>query len=61
MMTEHDMIRVLDAYLNGNAIECRYRPEIMAYDDWAEVQNPSWDFMTFDYRVKPEPEQHNNV
>lgn len=49
----HDMIAVMQSCANGNIIECRYRDTSM-HDDWSVVTLPTWDWKTYEYRVKTE-------
>ena len=53
-MTNIDhMIAVMQAAKEGKAIQRRYRthPDTDVY--WKDTPKPSWDWDTFDYRVKP--------
>ena len=43
------MIAVMQAYADGKKIE------ISDGHCWKEVEGPSWNWGTFDYRIKPEP------
>ena len=49
------MIAVLQAFKKGKAIQSRYRPQQDIDVCWIDATEPSWDWDTFDYRVKPEP------
>lgn len=50
-------IEVMQAYVDGEAIECRYISR--NYDDeaWEKVGNPVWNWACFDYRISPEEEE----
>lgn len=49
----HDMIAVMQSCADGNIIECRYRDTSM-HDNWSVVTLPTWDWKTYEYRVKQE-------
>lgn len=51
-MTEQEMIEIISAHMQGKDIECR---PVDSHDKWYIVKNPSWDFYTYEYRVKSEP------
>lgn len=44
------MIAVMQAYADGKKIEIGYRGS-----GWTDVEEPSWDWINYDYRIKPEP------
>lgn len=44
------MIHVMKAFTEGKKIEW-YDDEL---DEWKETENPGWDWVTLDYRVKPD-------
>ena len=48
MKTTKEMIDVMQAYLKGEKIECRYD-----HTNWLECRIPIWDWGLRDYRVKP--------
>ena len=48
-MTTEEKIEVMQAYADGKQIE------VLHENDWCRVINPSWDWKSYDYRVKPEP------
>ena len=50
--TIKEMIEVMEAYTNGAIIEYK-SPE---YTSWESVTYPSWDWCSYDYRIK-EPKQ----
>lgn len=45
-----EMIAVMQAYKEGKTIECR----MFCYDDWKEADDVQWNWVLYDYRVKPE-------
>lgn len=48
-------IEVMQAYVDGKAIECRYSK---SYDEtWEKVGNPVWNWACFDYRISSEEEE----
>lgn len=50
MKTIKEMIEVMQAYVGGKKIECR---NINDHSDWLSTQTPAWDWLRWDYRVKP--------
>lgn len=44
-------IEVMQGYVDGKQIESRSSPKI----SWGPCENPIWNFVTRDYRIKPEP------
>lgn len=48
-----DKIAVMQAFIGGKKIECKHRrfPEPV-FKGWCECHTPTWDWDTFDYRVK---------
>ena len=50
-MSNQEIIDVVQADKNGREIEFRYGDE----GSWHHRGSPIWDFITYDYRVKPEP------
>lgn len=44
------MIAVLQAYKEGKTIEVR----LQGSQYWTEIPDPIWNFLSYDYRVKPE-------
>ena len=50
-MGEKEIIDVVQAYLNGEAIEFKLRNS----KNWNLADRPTWDFTCFDYRVRREP------
>lgn len=53
MMSDDEIIRVVQAHKDGKRIECRHT---LLGEQWREC-DPMWSFMSFDYRVKPEPRE----
>lgn len=53
-MTTQEMIAVLSAFEQGKKIEgtCKSFPE----NGWKIIDEPSWNFKEFDYRIAEEPE-----
>lgn len=49
-MTHDEMIAVIQAHKNGKKIQLRRKGS----SDWTPSAGPGWDFVRFDYRVKPE-------
>ena len=49
------MIAVLQAFKEGKAIQFRDSGNSSTDENWGCALKPSWDWVTFDYRVKPEP------
>ena len=53
-MTNIDhMIAVMQAAKEGKAIQSRHRPHRDIDVCWRDAPKPSWDWATFDYRIKP--------
>lgn len=53
-MTTDEMIEVLQAFKNGKVIQGR-RKGVSEWRDATAGPGGAWDFLTWDYRVKPEP------
>jgi hypothetical protein len=51
-MDHNAMIAVIAAHRDGKEIEGRLRD---GDDGFGPASNPSWDFNTYEYRIKPEP------
>jgi len=49
-----EMAAVMEAAAQGKKIECR-RGVIGSNEPWDGIDNPSWNWHIFDYRVKREP------
>ena len=47
MKSTKEMIEVMQAYVRGEQIEC------FNDEQWKDVNNPIWDWLHNDYRVKP--------
>ena len=57
-MTDDEIIAVVQAHKEGKKIQNRYamQPgEANRYNEWIAIDNPSWNFFNYDYRVAPEP------
>ena len=52
MKTTKEMISVMQAYADGKKIEHNLNGLIS--DAWEDC-TPKWDWVTYDYRIKPEP------
>ena len=55
-MTTKEKIVVMQAYVDGKQIQYRSKIE----ETWVNVRKDfglSWDWITFDYRIKPEPKE----
>lgn len=50
-----ECISMMVAFLNGSKIQCK-RKYVIPEADWVDTEEPSWDFLHYDYRVKPESE-----
>nr|WP_315061987.1 hypothetical protein [uncultured Campylobacter sp.] len=50
-MNTQEMIAVMQAYIEGEAIEVSDK----GADDWSDIKHPLWDWNSFEYRVKPKP------
>lgn len=50
-MTDEEIIAVVTAHKEGKTIEVTSKGEL----NWEVTSNPCWDFVCFDYRIKPEP------
>lgn len=54
-MTTEEMVKVMKAYTKGEPIECKM---ILGEDNWGDViDNPSWDWLNYEYRIKPETDE----
>ena len=51
-MSIDEMIEALTAFKEGKEIEFRRNTN----NDWVELKAPAWNFNTFEYRIKPQPE-----
>lgn len=51
-MTNKEMIEVMQGYEDGKEIEYKRKCD----KDWNLCGIPLWDWLTFDYRIKPEPQ-----
>jgi len=48
MMTHDEMIAVIQHHKNGGKVEWAHSGQ----NDWSCISTPSWDFNSYDYRVK---------
>lgn len=48
-MKPTEMIAVLEAHMQGKAIQFR-----SGEADWKDVAKPAWNFLEYEYRIKPE-------
>ena len=46
-----EAIRVMDASINGMEVESK----LIGTYDWVLDKNPSWNWLNYDYRIKPTP------
>ena len=46
-----ETIRVMDASINGMEVESK----LIGTYDWVLDKNPSWNWLNYDYRIKPTP------
>ena len=46
-----EAIRVMDASINGIEVESK----LIGTYDWVLDKNPSWNWLNYDYRIKPTP------
>lgn len=57
MQTLDDMIAVMQAAKDGKQIQCRQRKvSHCSPQEWIGYEPPYWNWVDFEYRVKPEPE-----
>ena len=53
-MTTKEKIEIMQAYEEGKTIEWTYRNDEDEDEKiWYVIDNPSWDWHTFNYRIKP--------
>ena len=50
MKSIDEMCAVMQAFKEGKTIECR----MFMYDEWEETDDIEWNWVLFDYRIKPE-------
>jgi len=53
--TKH-AIEVMQAYVDGKEVECLARR--VSGDEWEKVVSPAWNWIRYDYRIKPEPREY---
>jgi hypothetical protein len=51
------LIEVMQAYVDGKAIEERVHPNYTPADNWRETNFPTWNCEAYLYRVKKEPRE----
>ena len=54
-MKTEEMIAVMQASGAGDAIEFREIRPVKPKDGWMLCDNPCWNWVDYEYRVKPEP------
>lgn len=47
-----ERMSLMIAFLGGYKIQCKRR-DVIPEADWVDTEEPSWDFLHYDYRVKP--------
>lgn len=52
-MTHDEMIALIQAHKNGKTIQNR---RIGRNEEWKDAPAPSWNFWSFEYRIKSEPQ-----
>lgn len=50
-MTHEEMISVIQAHKEGKQIQYRR----IGNTEWLDTPKPAWNFVLFEYRIKPEP------
>ena len=53
MMIIEEMIKVLEAAGQKKVIQ--YKEQTFPQNIWVDVEEPSWNFDKYEYRIKPEP------
>jgi len=56
-MDTKEKIEVMKAYDEGKTIEFSPRKSVYSRPKWDFCPNPQWDWIGFEYRVKPEPRE----
>lgn len=51
MMTSEEMIAVIKAYQNGEKIQFLDKND--CFSEWIDTDNPSFNFVDYDYQIKP--------
>ena len=54
MKTTAEMIEVMRAYLRGEGLEIKAKPNGL-WTPLREAESPNWDWRTCDYRIVPKP------
>lgn len=52
-MTIEDQIKVMQHFADGGEVECKH----CMLSDWERDVNPTWNWNTNTYRIKPEPQK----
>jgi hypothetical protein len=47
-------IAVMQGYADGKEVQCMLLGETQ---DWDDVKGPSWNWLQYNYRIKPEPRE----
>ena len=55
-MTLREKIEVMEAFERGEEIEYRYKIEDQDIWGYTDPTQPSWDWDSYDYRIKTKPE-----
>lgn len=55
-MTIDEKIEILQAYKDGKEIEAKTKRQ--DENSWVKVEEPIWNFSSYDYRVKKNPTNH---
>lgn len=50
-MSHEEMIAVITAHKEGKQIQARQ----IGSTNWVDIEDPSWNFVSVSYRIKPEP------
>jgi hypothetical protein len=53
MKTTEQQIAIMQAFIDGKAVQ--YRKRGVGSDAWYAIEKPKWDWDHCEYRVKPEP------
>ena len=51
MKTVHEMIQIMQAYERGEQIQVKG-----SGIKWIDIASPKWDWINYDYQIKPKPE-----
>jgi len=63
MKTIDKMIEVMEAFRDRIQIESKHRYAIIGeeYPDWSDEKYPSWDWFSYDYRIKDRKEESDDM